>query len=112
MKKQRTEMSQLLKAFDNVWGELKRTQHYVDKIRSGQDRVHSVHSACKAKDREFVTADQLRRTKERINHAITHYAKLHEESVRRDHVLGESLLATQLGKQRRLLCRKDVHETL
>lgn len=32
--------------------------------------------------------------------------------MRRDHVLGESLLATQLGKDKRLMCKKDVHDTL
>lgn len=32
--------------------------------------------------------------------------------MRRDHVLGESLLATQFGRQRHLICRNDIHETL
>ena len=27
-------------------------------------------------------------------------------------MLGESLLATQMGKFKRLICKKDVHETL
>ena len=35
--------------------DMHRTKNYVEKIRSGQERVHSSHSACKFKDREFVT---------------------------------------------------------
>ena len=56
-KKQKSELSKMMKAFELVSQELKRTQGYVEKIRFGQERVHSVHSACKSKDREFVTTD-------------------------------------------------------
>jgi hypothetical protein len=56
--------------------------------------VFSTHSACKSKDREYVTADQFKRTKERINFAFIEYSKLFEEFMRRDHVIAESLLET------------------
>ena len=91
---------------------MRKQSTYVEKIRTGQDRVHSTHSACKSRDREYVTQDQLRRTKEGGNRAIREYTLKFGEAVRRDHVLGESLLATQFGKDKRLICRKDVHDTL
>ena len=52
------------------------------------------------------------RVKEQVNRAIREYAVKFEEAVRRDHVLGESILATQMGKDKRLICKKDVHDTL
>jgi hypothetical protein len=74
--------------------------------------VFSTHSACKSKDREFVTADQFRRTKERINFAFSEYGKLFEEFMRRDHVIAESLVETQKGRNKRLLCSDNCHNTL
>lgn len=74
--------------------------------------MHRTHSACKSKDKEYVTVEQMRLVKERINHAIDSYAVLFEETQRRDHVIAESLAATQLGKNNRLIVKKNVHDTL
>jgi hypothetical protein len=51
----------------------KKSQSYIDKIRYGQDKVHSTHSACKSKEREFVGMDKFKRTKERINYAFAQF---------------------------------------
>jgi len=50
-------MARVLKSMECLENDFKRTQVYVEKIRYGQDKVHSTHSACKSKDREFVQMD-------------------------------------------------------
>lgn len=59
-----------------------------------------------------MTKDTWKRAKERINHAFEVLNKLHEEAWNRDSVIAESLLDTQLGKMRKLICRKDTHNAL
>lgn len=92
--------------------DMQQIKDYVEKIRYGQERVFSTHSACRSKDREYVSYDQFRRTKERINHAFSEYNKLFEEFMRRDHVIAESLLETQKGRNKRLVCTENCHNTL
>lgn len=74
--------------------------------------MHSTHSACKSRERDYVTLDQLRRVKARINTALTTFGELIELCRARDQVLGESLLATQKSKNNQLICKKEVHENL
>lgn len=111
-KRQKSELAKVMRNFDSLVRDVTRTQTYVDKIRQGQERVHSTHSACKSRDRDYVTLDQLRRTKQRINIALTSIGEMVDLCRRRDQVLGESLLATQKGKNNQVICKKEVHDNL
>ena len=111
-KRQKSELTKVMRNFDSLVRDVTRTQTYVDKIRLGQERVHSTHSACKSRDRDYVTLDQLRRTKQRINIALSSLGEMVDLCRRRDQVLGESLLATQKGKNNQIICKKEVHDNL
>ena len=54
-RKQRDQLQKCIKHMEQLNDDMHRTKNYVEKIRSGQERVHSSHSSCKFKDREFVT---------------------------------------------------------
>ena len=56
-KRQKSELTKVMRNFDSLVRDVTRTQTYVDKIRQGQERVHSTHSACKSRDRDYVTLD-------------------------------------------------------
>ena len=56
-KKQRDQYHRLTRNFYEIEQEMRKQTLYVEKIRQGQDRVHSTHSACRARDREYVTQD-------------------------------------------------------
>lgn len=102
----------VIRGMERVVDDMHRTKEYVEKIRYGQERVHSTHSACKTGGRDFVSAEQFKRVKERINFAFDQYAKLFEECFRRDHALAESLIQTQKGRNKKVICSDQCHETL
>ena len=97
---------------ERIVEDMHRTKEYVEKIRYGQEKVHSTHSACKTGGRDFVSAEQFKRVKERINFAFDQYAKLFSECMRRDHVLAESLIQTQMGRSKKIICTDQCHTTL
>ena len=50
-------MTGIARAMEQLETEMQRTAAYIEKIRIGQERVHTTHSACRNKDREYVTMD-------------------------------------------------------
>ena len=111
-RRQNERILKVIKSLEFFEKTLKRTNAYVEKIRSAQERIMYNSSASKYGSNNYLSKDVWRRAKERINHAFDVFNKLHEESWKRDHVIVESLLDTQMGKMHKLLVKKDTHNAL
>ena len=66
----------------------------MEKIRAAQGKINHFQTNMKFSKSDFVSKDELIRTKERVNQAFQVILKLNEMSIERDAVIVDSLLET------------------
>ena len=81
-------------------------------IKSDRARSHKSRSISVQKERESVNKATITNLKERVNYGFRVLLKLFEECYHRDKVITESLLDTQMGRARNLICNRDCHDSL
>ena len=91
---------------------MRKNTQMCERLKDHQHKITTVQTALKFNKSDFISKDELKHVKERINDAFSTLIQMHNQTIERDVAIVESLLETQQGKLRRLIVKRATHEEL